>query len=49
MDRIPDIILALIGQTPWFALIYIVRKVYNNKPKHTSISIPNKITIESEN
>lgn len=48
MAEIPNIILALIGQTPWFVTAYIVRKVYSNKPKHTSISIPDKIIITSE-
>lgn len=48
MSEIPSIILALIGQTPWFVIAYIVYKVYSNKPKHTSISIPDKVTIVSE-
>ena len=48
MSEIPNIILALIGQTPWFVIAYIVYKVYSNKPKHTSISIPDKVTITSE-
>lgn len=47
MERIPDIILALITQIPWFAMMYTVHKVYANKPKDTSISIPDKFTIES--
>lgn len=48
MERIPDIILALIDQVPWFAIVCIVYKVYANKPKKTSISIPDKFTITSE-
>lgn len=48
MSEIPNIILALIGQTPWFVVAYIMCKVYSNKPKHTSISIPDKVTIVSE-
>lgn len=48
MTGILDIIMALIGQTPWFAIMYIVYKVYSNKPKHTSISIPGKVTIMSD-
>ncbi len=48
MTEILDIIMALIGQVPWFAIMYIVHKVYSNKPKHTSISIPDKVTITSE-
>lgn len=48
MSEIPNIILALIGQTPWFVIAYIVSKVYSNKPKHTSISIPDKVIITSE-
>lgn len=48
MERIPDIILALIAQTPWFVIGYIVYKAYSNKPKRTSISIPDKLTLTSE-
>lgn len=48
MERIPDIILALIDQIPWFAIVYTVHKIYTNKPKKTSISIPDKFTITSE-
>lgn len=48
MQEILDIIMALIEQVPWFVIAYIVYKVYNNKPKHTSISIPDKVTITSE-
>lgn len=48
MGRIPDIITALIAQVPWFTIGYIVYKVYSNKPKRTSISIPDKVTIISE-
>lgn len=48
MTGILDIIMALIGQVPWFSMMYIVYKVYSNKPKHTSISIPDKVTIISE-
>ena len=48
MTGILDIIMALIGQIPWFTIGYIVYKVYSNKPKRTSISIPDKITITSE-
>ena len=48
MSEIPNIILALIGQTPWFVIGHVVYKVYNNKPKHTSISILDKVTITSE-
>ena len=48
MQGVLDIVMALIGQTPWFAVMYIVHKVYKNKPKHTSISIPDKVIITSE-
>ena len=48
MDGVLDIIMALIGQVPWFTIAYIVHKVYSNKPKHTSISIPDKVTITSD-
>lgn len=48
MTEFLNIIMALIGQVPWFASMYIVYKVYENKPKHTSISIPDKVTIISE-
>ena len=48
MKEILDITMALIGQIPWFACMYIVYKVYENKPKHTYISIPDKVTITSE-
>ena len=48
MSEIPNIILAVIGQTPWFAIGYVVYKVYSNKPKHVSISILDKVTITSE-
>lgn len=48
MSEVLNIILALIEQTPWFVTAYIVHKVYSNKPKHTSISIPDKVTISSE-
>lgn len=48
MSEIPNIILALISQTPWFVIAYIVHKVYSNKPKHTAISITDKVTITSE-
>ncbi len=48
MTEILDIIMALIRQVPWFAMMYIVYKVYENKPKYTSISIPDKVTIISE-
>lgn len=34
MERIFDIIMALIDQIPWFASVYIVYKVYSNKPKN---------------
>ena len=48
MSEIQNIILALIEQTPWFVIAYIVYKVYSNKPKRTSISVSDKVTIESE-
>lgn len=48
MAGILDIIMALIEQIPWFAICYIVYKVYSNKPKKTSVSIPDKVTIISE-
>ena len=48
MDKVFDIFMALIGQTPWFILGYIVHKIYFNKPKHTSKSISDKLTIVSE-
>lgn len=48
MQEIFDIIMALIEQIPWFAIVYIVYKVYSSKPKKTSISIPDKVTIISE-
>lgn|GEM_PF-4270206 len=48
MAEIHDIIMALIDQVPWFTIGYIVYKVYSNRPKRTSISIPDKITITSE-
>lgn len=48
MDKVFDIFMALIGQVPWFVSGYIVYKVYSNKPKHTSISISDKLTIVSE-
>lgn len=48
MVEICDIIMALINQFPWIASMYIVYKVYENKPKHTEISIPDRLTIISE-
>ncbi len=48
MTEILNIIMALIEQVPCFASMYIIYKVYENKPKHTSISIPDKVTIISE-
>ena len=48
MDRIPDIILALIDKIPWFAVVYSVHKVYENKPKHTSMSFADKFTLVSD-
>ena len=43
-----DIIMALVDRVPWFVTAYIVYKAYENKPKLTSISIPDKVTIISE-
>lgn len=48
MAEFLNIIMALIEQAPWFASMYIIHKVYENKPKHTSIGIPDKVTIISE-
>ena len=48
MERIPDIILALISQMPWIAVIYSVHKVYENKPKHTTLSFADKFILESD-
>ena len=48
MERIPDIILALIGQMPCIAFMYAVHKVYENRPKHTAISYKDEFTLESD-
>ncbi len=48
MDKIADIILSIIDQFPWISLMYVCNKVYQNKPKHTVIDIPNKISIKSD-
>lgn len=48
MERIPDIILALIDQMPWIALMYSVHRVYENKPKHTVLSLADKFSLESD-
>ena len=48
MSGIWDIIMAIIGQAPWLSVMYIVHKVYSNKPKYTSISILDKLIIISE-
>ena len=47
MQEIFDIIMALVDRVPWFVTAYIVYKAYENKPKLTSISIPDKVTIIS--
>lgn len=48
MQEVFNIIMALIDEVPWFSICYIVYKVYQNKPKYTSISIPDKITLVTE-
>ncbi len=48
VDRIFDIIMALIAQMPWIAVMYSVHKVYKNKPRHTSISYEDKLSIQSD-
>lgn len=48
MQEFLDIIMALIEKVPWFTSIFIVYTVYANKPKKTSISISDKISITSE-
>lgn len=48
LDRICDIIMTLITQMPWIAVMYSVHKVYKNKPKHTSINLADKLSIQSD-
>ena len=48
MDRILNIVMAIVEQTPWFVIGYTIHKVYSNKPKQTEIIVPDKITIISK-
>lgn len=48
MTEVLDIIKALIEQVPWFASMYIVKKVYDSKANKTLVGIPDKFFIMSE-
>ena len=48
MERIPEIILALIEQTPWFAIMYVVNKAYQNKPKHMLMKYSDILSLETD-
>lgn len=46
VDRIFDIIMAIIAQIPCIAVMYSAYKVYESKLKHTNINYLDKLSIQ---